>query len=205
MRLMRICAVVLAAGEGRRMGGPKALATLGAESFATAVLRAFARPEIAQRVLVLGAAAERIAEDAALPASTAVVVNRRWKEGMLTSVVAGLDAAQALDAEAVLLHPVDNPLVGPETVDAVIHALAAGARIAVPSHGGRRGHPAGFARETWPALRAATADGGARSVLAAHPEWVVHVPAGSDCLIDLDTPEALEAARRALRDPGEPR
>jgi molybdenum cofactor cytidylyltransferase len=100
---------------------------------------------------------------------------------------------------------VDNPLVAPETVDAVIRALAAGARIAVPSHGGRRGHPAGFARDAWPALRAATADGGARSVLAAHPEWVVHAPAGPDCLIDLDTPEALEAARRALRDPGAPR
>jgi molybdenum cofactor cytidylyltransferase len=205
MRPMRVCAVVLAAGEGRRMGGPKALARLGAESFATAALLAFARPDVAHRVLVLGAAAERIAGDTALPANTAVVVNRRWQEGMLTSVVSGLDAAQALDVEAVLLHPVDNPLVAPETVDAVIRALAAGARIAVPSHGGRRGHPAGFAREAWPALRAATADGGARSVLAAHPEWVVHVPAGPDCLIDLDTPEALEAARRALRDPGAPR
>ena len=202
MRLMRICAIVLAAGEGRRMGGPKALAMLGADSFATAALRAFARPEIAQRVLVLGAAAERIADAAALPADTAVVVNRRWQQGMLTSVVAGLDAAQALDAEAVLLHPVDNPLVAPETVEAVIRALAGGARIAVPSHGGRRGHPASFARDAWPALRAATADGGARSVLAAHPEWVVHVPAGSDCLIDLDTPEALAAAQRALREPG---
>ena len=184
------------------MGGPKALAMLADESFATAALRAFARPEIAERVLVLGAAAERIADDAALPANTAVVVNHRWKEGMLTSVVAGLDAALALDAEAVLLHPVDNPLVAHETIAAVIRALAAGARIAVPSHGGRRGHPAGFARDAWPALRAAPADGGARSVLAAHPDWVVHVPAGPDCLIDLDTPEALEAALGALRGQG---
>ena len=44
-------------------------------------------------------------------------------------------------------------------------------------------------------------DGGARSVLAAHPDWVAHVPAGPDCLVDLDTPEALEAARRALAGP----
>ena len=45
---------------------------------------------------------------------------------------------------------------------------------------------------------AAALAGGARSVLAEHPDWVVHVPAGPDCLVDLDTPEALEAARQAL-------
>ncbi len=180
------------------MGGPKALARLGEESFAAAALRAFARPDVARRVLVLGAAAERIAELADLPGEIAVVVNGRWKEGMLTSVQAGLDAAQALEAEAVLLHPVDNPLVAPETVSAVIEALAGGARIAVPTHAGRRGHPAGFARDTWPALRAVPPDAGARSLLAARPEWVVHVAAGPDCLLDLDTPEDLAEARRRL-------
>jgi len=195
---MRVCAIVLAAGEGRRMGGPKALARLGEESFASAALRAFARPDVARRVLVLGAAAERIAELADLPGELAVVVNGRWKDGMLTSVQAGLDAAEALEADAVLLHPVDNPLVAPETVGAVIEALAGGARIAVPTHAGRRGHPAGFARDTWPALRAVPPDEGARSLLAARPEWVVHVAAGPDCLLDLDTPEDLAEARRRL-------
>ncbi len=119
---------------------------------------------------------------------------------MLTSVWAGLDEAERLGADAVLIHPVDNPLVEPETIGAVLASLAAGARIAVPSHAGRRGHPAGFARAAWPALRAAALDGGARGVLAEHPDWVSHVPAGPDCLVDLDTPEALEAARRALSD-----
>src|SRR5688572_15284581 len=57
----------------------------------------------------------------------------------------------------------------------VAGALAEGALIAVPSHGGRRGHPGGFARAAWAALRAAPAAAGARAVLAAHPEWVVHV------------------------------
>jgi molybdenum cofactor cytidylyltransferase len=120
-----------------------------------------------------------------------VVVNERWPEGMLTSVWAGLDAAEARGAEAVLLHPVDNPFVAPATIAAVVAALASGAAIAVPTHSGRRGHPAGFARSVWPALREAPLDGGARAVLRARPDLVVHVPAGPDCLVDVDTPGDL--------------
>jgi len=180
------------------MGQPKALVRLAGETLAASALRAFARSDVAARIVVIGAHAERVAAEAGIPGDVAVAVNARFAQGMLSSVHAGLDAAEALGAEAVLVHPVDNPLVSAETVGAVLAALEAGARIAVPSHAGRRGHPAGFARESWPALRAAAAEAGARSVLAAHPDWVVHVAAGPDCLVDLDTPEALSAARRAL-------
>ena len=192
---MRVVAIVLAAGEGRRMGGPKALLPVGDETFLSRACRLFARPGIASVVAVLGAQAERVRAAAGIPAEAKVALNERWREGMLTSVWVGLDAAEALGAEAVLLHPVDNPLVAPATIDAVVAALAKGAEIAVPSHAGRRGHPAGFARPSWPALRAAPLDGGARTVLAAQKDRVVHVPAGEDCLVDLDTPGDLEATR----------
>jgi len=195
---MRVAAIVLAAGEGRRLGGPKALVPLADGTFASVAASLFDRADVAARVVVLGAQAERVAKAAGLPSGVSVVVNTRWAEGMLTSVWAGLDAAEPLGVDAVLLHPVDNPLVAAATVTAVLEALSRGAVIAVPSHGGRRGHPAGFARAAWPALRAAALDRGARSVLAERPDWVVHVPAGADCLVDVDTPEALEAARRAI-------
>jgi CTP:molybdopterin cytidylyltransferase MocA len=187
---VRIVAIVLAAGEGRRMGGPKALLPLEGGSFlarACALFSAAGAPPVA----VLGAGAERVREEAGIPGDVAVVVNERWPEGMLTSVWAGLDAAEARGAEAVLLHPVDNPFVAPATIAAVVAALASGAAIAVPTHSGRRGHPAGFARSVWPALREAPLDGGARAVLRARPDLVVHVPAGPDCLVDVDTPGDL--------------
>ena len=196
MSPMRVVAIVLAAGEGRRMGGPKALIPIGEGTFLSRACDLLAQPGIASVVAVLGAEAERVRAAAGIPAEARVAVNERWREGMLTSVWVGLDAAEALDAEAVLLHPVDNPFVAPATIDAVVVALANGAEIAVPSHAGRRGHPAGFARSSWPALRAAPLDGGARTVLAAQPGRVVHVPAGPDCLVDLDTPGDLEAATR---------
>jgi len=94
---------------------------------------------------------------------------------------------------------VDNPFVAPATIDAVLNALTRGAEIAVPSHAGRRGHPAGFARATWPALRAASRDRGARVVLAQDPSRVVHVAAGEDCLVDLDRPQDLAEALEARR------
>jgi molybdenum cofactor cytidylyltransferase len=89
----------------------------------------------------------------------------------------------------VLLHPVDHPLVGEATVDRVIGALRAGARIAVPTYERRRGHPGGFARGAWPALRTASPAEGARSVLATHPDWIVHVEGDPGCVAGIDTPE----------------
>lgn len=193
---MRVVAIVLAAGEGRRMGGPKALLPFGDGTFLSRACRLFARPGITGTVAVLGAQAEQVREGAGIPTEAKVAVNERWRDGMLTSVWVGLDAAEALGAEAVLLHPVDNPFVSPATIDAVVAAIAQGALIAVPSHAGRRGHPAGFARACWPALRAAPKDGGARTVLAALSDRVVHVPAPGDCLVDVDTPDDLEASTR---------
>jgi molybdenum cofactor cytidylyltransferase len=134
---------------------------------------------------VLGHGSDRLIPT--LPPDVRHVVNPRPDDGMLGSVLLGLEAAKAADATAALLHPVDHPLVEPETVDRVISALADGARIAVPSHARRRGHPGGFARSSWPALGAAPPDLGARSVLATHPDWVVHVDGDPGCRAGIDT------------------
>jgi nicotine blue oxidoreductase len=187
---MRVQAIVLAAGEGRRVGGPKALLRLGEESFAGACVRALRAGGADGVIVVAGCRADEVA--ALLPVDVSVVRNERWPSGMLSSALLGIDAAERAGADAVLLHPVDHPLLEPATVAGVIAALRGGAAIAVPSHAGRRGHPGGFARETWPAIRAAPEESGVRSVLRDHPWWIVHVPAGPDALAGIDTPEDLE-------------
>ena len=186
---VRIAAVVLAAGRGRRAGGPKASLRIGAATFLDRAVSLMARPGVDRVVVVLGYDAARVRAEATLPVAVVVVVNDAYEDGMLGSVVAGLDAAEADGADAVLLHPVDHPLVGGATVDRVVEALGAGAVVAVPSYGGRRGHPGGFARGAWPALRAAPPSEGARSVLASHPEWIVHVEGDRGCVAGIDTPE----------------
>src|SRR5689334_22786717 len=145
---MRIVGVILAAGAGRRAGGPKALLTLDGETFLARAARTLARPGVSAVVAVLGFDAERVSREASAPAGVELLVNPDHESGMLSSILRGLDHAAALGADAVLVHPVDHPRVAPSTVDRVIAALAAGAHIAVPSWENRRGHPAGFARAT---------------------------------------------------------
>ena len=189
---VRVVAVVLAAGAGRRIGGPKALLPIHGTTFLAHVSRRLARPGIAAVVAVVGHGARRLEAEAGLPPEVALVVNPRPDDGMLGSVILGLDAAEARGADAVLFHPVDHPFVSPAITDAVVAALAAGALIAVPSYGGRRGHPGGFARAAWSALRQAPTGRGARAVLAEHPEWLVHVPGDEGCVAGIDTPEDYE-------------
>ena len=196
---MRIHAIILAAGRGARMGGPKALLTLDGETFLARVARLLLRPGVERVTAVLGHEADRVRREAALPTNVLTIVNERHAEGMLTSILAGLDQAEAAGADAVLVHPVDHPLIDPAIVDAVVAALVNGAIIAVPSHEGRRGHPAGFARAAWATLRGTAPDEGARGVLARHPEWIEHVPAGEECLLGVNTNEDYERVKQRTR------
>jgi nicotine blue oxidoreductase len=171
--------------------GPKALLSIEGTSFLARCLERLSVPGVADIVVVLGHEEERVRAAVALPAHALYVSNPRWPEGMLSSVLVGLAAADAAGAEAALLQPVDSPAVAPSTVAGVVAALEKGATVAVPSFEGRRGHPAGFARATWPALRAASPERGVRAVLHDHPEWVTHVAGDPGCLVDVDTPADL--------------
>jgi CTP:molybdopterin cytidylyltransferase MocA len=188
---MRILAVVLAAGEGCRVGGPKALLRIQGQTFLRRTTSLLTRPGIDAVLAVLGCEAERVQAESGLAPDVEVVVNARWRDGMLGSILAGLDAAERRGAEAIMVHAVDHPFVQSETVDAVVAALGAGAWVAVPVFEGRRGHPAGFARPAWDALRQARPERGARGVLADHPDWVAHLPSGPGCVDEVNTPEDL--------------
>jgi molybdenum cofactor cytidylyltransferase len=185
----KVVAVVLAAGEGRRMGGNKALLPLGQGTFLARLAETLSRPGVASLFAVVGHDAERVAAGLPRSSSLDLVLNRDYRRGMLSSVLRGLEEAEGRGADAVLFHLVDHPLLAPETVDRVLAALGDGAQIAVPSFEGRRGHPVGFAASTWPALRAVPPERGARTVLLEHPDWVVHVAGDPGCVTGIDTPE----------------
>ena len=167
--MTRTAGLVLAAGEGRRFGGPKAPHLFDGERLVDRAVRVLRDGGCDPVVVVLGAWTGEVAD-------ADVVVNDGWREGMGSSLRVGLDQlAQEADADvdASLVMLVD--LVG-LTSDAVARLVACDAPLAAASYDGRRGHPVRFARALWPELVAsARGDAGARDYLAEHAPLLVEV------------------------------
>jgi CTP:molybdopterin cytidylyltransferase MocA len=164
----RVAGVLLAAGAGRRYGGPKALAHGGA--WLRQALEALRDGGCAPVRVVLGAAADQAM--ALLPDAEVAVVAADWADGMSASLRAGLAAVAGTDADAVLVHLVDLPDVGAAVV-ARVAALAGPAAVARAGYRGRPGHPVLIGREHWPAVTAtASGDHGARDWLAGRTDLV---------------------------------
>ncbi len=114
--------------------------------------------------------------------------------GMGDSIATGIRACA--QAAGWLILPADLPLIHPATLRAVAQALANHV-VVQPTYQGQRGHPVGFAALCGPELMALSGDQGARSVLQTYPPHALPVD-DVGCVHDVDTPEALEAARRML-------
>lgn len=188
-----VAPLVLAAGASTRMGRPKAALPFGDTTALGLVLRACADAGLGRALVVAGAAPDEVR--AAVPAGAVVqlVLNPRWAAGRTTSIQAGLAALPA-DALAFLLWPVDVCLPGADVVRALLAARAREpARLAwIPSHTGRRGHPALFSRAVAPRLLALGPDEPARDVVRALADegQVCHVEVDDPFVLrDMDTPE----------------
>lgn len=196
---MSVAGLLLAAGEGRRMGRPKALVELDGEPLVVRGIRLLVGGGCAPVVVVVGADAGAVRP---LCAGAEVIEAADWQTGMAASLRAGLGALDGRpDVDACVVALVDQPLVTAEAVDRLRAAHAGGAVAAVASYAGRRRNPVLLDRSAWGGVAAAaTGDEGARGWLRAHPERVVAV----DCTDtgapdDLDTPAdlaALTAPRR---------
>lgn len=165
-----LCGLVLAAGAGTRFGGAKALALDPDGTPWVALAVRMLQDAGCEHVLVaLGASGEQAR--AFVPAEAQVVVVDRWQDGLSATLRAGLAAASALSADAVLITPVDTP--GASTDAAVRVCEQAGAprsrALARAVYSGRPGHPVLIGREHWDALRDTLhGDTGAGRYLSGH-------------------------------------
>ena len=172
----RILGVLLAAGAGRRAGGPKALRL--AADCTSWLLRSIAVLRdggCAAVIVVLGCQAARardvlakstLAEDSMIT----VVEASNWEQGMGSSLRSGLLAARSASWRAVLVHLVDFPDVTAEVVRRLIRQAPPGtAPLARVTYGGRPGHPVFIGRDHLESIMASlTGDSGAKGYLARH-------------------------------------
>jgi len=181
---------VLAAGGGRRYGGPKALVRHGDSLLVERAVRTVRDGGCAPVVVVLGAAAAEVRATARLGDVT-IVENQGWKSGMASSLRAGLEALAGTDADAAAVLLVDTPGVTSEAVRRVLAKSGRDALVAA-TYGPRRGHPVLLGRDHWAGVATlASGDIGARAYLTAWAGSVQTVPCDdvSDDT-DMDFPDA---------------
>jgi molybdenum cofactor cytidylyltransferase len=196
VRQRPLVAVILAAGESRRMGTPKALLPYRGKTFIEHLLEITGHPRIAARRIVLGAHLDQIS--AKLPTEAAsIVVNSDWRQGQLSSIQAAIRTVAADETAGLILCPVDHPLFSPKLIAQLIDAFdSSGQLVVLPVYHGRRGHPVIFAASLYPELLAASPAIGAREVVWAHAAELHEVPTEEEgVVLNINDPETL---RRAL-------
>jgi nicotine blue oxidoreductase len=182
----RVAGVLLAAGEGSRLGQPKALTLFRGERLVDRVIRLLRDGGAEPVIVVTGAADIEML-------GVITVHNPDWRSGMGSSLVAGLAAIPGGYAAAVIAL-VDQPLVGVQAVRRLIAAHRDdGAGAAVAAYRGVPRNPVLLAREHWPEVLAlAVGDTGARPFLRAHLELVTLVECSdTGDPADVDTPDDL--------------
>jgi molybdenum cofactor cytidylyltransferase len=147
--------------------------------------------------VVIGHEAERV-EAALAGLDVRILHNPDFGQGLSTSLAAGLAEVEGF-AEGVVVALGDMPGVGAATYRALLTAFAANrdAPAVVPLSSGERGNPVLLGRALFAGAQSLSGDQGARKLVAAAGDRVVEVPVDDPfVLVDLDTPEALEAWRR---------
>jgi CTP:molybdopterin cytidylyltransferase MocA len=187
----KIVPIILAAGSSENLGMPKALALFGKKTalfIAVENCLGLERP-----IVVLGCDAKLVRPE--VPRAARVVINRRWREGQLNSLLCALDCIAP--AAAVLIYPVDHPLVEKRTVTGIVKEFRrrkSPEEILMPRHRGKYGHPIILSPALRKELSTATT---AREVVYRIPQRIRVFDAGTSAIYeDFD---ASETYQRCLR------
>lgn len=195
MKKPNIVPILLAAGSSKQLGFPKPLAEFGGKTALEIAVRncsGLPRP-----VLVLGdqAARVRAAAPRGVRISVRIVVNRRWRSGQLSSILAGLRCVPR--AAAFMIYPVDHALLTPRLLRCLVrafHAKAKHQKIVMPRCGRRAGHPVILAAELRYELRRAPT---AREVVYQDRHRIKYVRLASRAIWqDFNTPASYVRLRR---------
>ncbi len=200
---LRMGAVILAAGEGARMGRmPKCLIQMEGQPLLRRLHGAMSVMGVAHIVVVTGYHAESIeAEIASLPSRPLLqsVRNPVPEAGQQSSVRIGLQALGA-DFDLIFVTLADQPAVGSEELSELIAAFRHrpdGTSVVIPVVDGQRGNPVAFSGALIARLLGGGMKDGLRHYIDAHPEAVHRFNTGNpNFTLDLDTRDDVERLSR---------
>lgn len=185
-----ISAIILAAGESKRMGQPKMLLPWREGTVLTHVLSVFREAGIEDIVVVTGGAKEQV-ETLVAGLGVRTIFNEAFQTGeMLSSIQCGVRALTR-QTGAVLIGLGDQPQVQAGSVRRVCEAyFEKKSSLVVPSYQMRRGHPWLAARPLWDDLLKLELPASPRDFLNAHAAEIQYVIVDDPgILADLDTPQ----------------
>ncbi|MGB2806293.1 MAG: nucleotidyltransferase family protein, partial [Sedimentisphaerales bacterium] len=140
-----INAIILAAGQSKRMGKPKPLLRFNDTTFLGQIISVLKLSDVDKITVVLGAEAETIRKSVDL-SGTNIVINKDYQKGQLSSLIAGIKQTPQ-EVEAILLCLVDNPFITEEVVNKIVQTFKeTNNPIIVPVFEKERGHPALFSK-----------------------------------------------------------
>lgn len=185
-----VTAVILAAGESRRMQTPKALLKVGKESFVECIARKSKEAGIGVVYIVTGAHRDEIQQHMSGKYDVDLIFNFRYPEGQLSSLKEGLRNLPT-GSNAALVWPVDLPLVKTETVKLLLKEQASGRKhLTIPTFNSRHGHPVIYdvhAIHSALSLRSSQTAKELQTIYANDMQLVEVKDEG--VIIDIDTPE----------------
>ena len=184
-----ICAMILAAGESRRMGTPKLLLSFKGKTMIETLVDEVLRSKSDKTMVVLGAEKEKI-ERIISRLPVAIVVNTRYEEGMLSSIQAGFEALPD-EVDAVLVCLGDQPLIPFFVLDRLIEAYKDTKKgIIIPVYKKSRGHPILIDIKYKPEIKRISPDIGLRALVHDQSQDVMEVEVDAPQILkDIDKPE----------------
>ncbi len=184
-----IWAIILAAGESKRMGFPKMLLNFNGKSMLERVIENVTGSNIDNTLVVLGAEKEKITE-LIIKSNVILCYNDNYKLGMLSSVKCGIINIP-VNCNAVLVFQGDQPFITSGVTNTVIEAFNSSEKeIVIPVNNKKRGHPLMIGRKYFYKIKDLNDNEGLRSLAQLFPDDVLEVETeDQEILRDFDTYE----------------
>ncbi len=182
-----VSAILLAAGESKRLRMPKLLLPFGKSTILEQTIDNLLNSRVDEVIVVLGYRAEEMMRKLA-NRPVKIAINPIYHQGMSTSIVKGLSLVNNR-AQTIMVALADQPLINSQTINRLIEeSLGYDKGIVIPTYQAERGHPVIFASEYKEELLGLKGDIGGRQTIKEHPNDTLEVIADSKAItMDINT------------------